>query len=231
MTKLAGAMLTADAEKERWGRQDVQAGLLFIVIVVTSVAVLFVSLLFPATGEGGWLTFATVEPDREFIWWLLTLAGVNIVATAVPVSLASVLLTPARGWRWVTAGAALAIVGAAFYAVGVGGWAMLYFFATDSGALDPATARSFIESVNDDLRLFGAAGGGALTVALGAIMVAIGLWRSGNVPKWLPILMVIGTGITLILPIEGVVGALVEAPSAISSVLIGWYAWLRGGRQ
>jgi hypothetical protein len=108
---------------------------------------------------------------------------------------------------------------------------MLYFFATDSGALDPATARSFIESVNDDLRLFGAAGGGALTVAFGAIMVAIGLWRSGNVPKWLPILMVIGTGITLILPIEGVVGALVEAPSAISSVLIGWYAWLRGGRQ
>jgi hypothetical protein len=39
--------------------------------------------------------------------------------------------------------------------------------------------------------------------------------------------MVIGTGITLIVPIEGVVGAMVEAPSAISSVLIGWYAWQR----
>jgi hypothetical protein len=219
--------MTADAEREQWGRKDVQVGLLFVAIVITSVAVLIVSLFFPATGESGWLTFATVQPHREFIWWFLTLAGVNIVVTVVPVSLASVLLTRARGWRWATAGAAIAIVGAAFYAVGVGGWAMVYFFATNSSALDPATASGFIESVNDDLRLFGAAGGGALAVALGALMVAIGLWRSGNVPKWLPVLMVIGTGITLIVPIEGVVGAMVEAPSAISSVLIGWYAWQR----
>jgi hypothetical protein len=35
-------------------------------------------------------------------------------------------------------------------------------------------------------------------------------------------MLAIGSVITFILPIEGIVGALVEAPSAISSVLIGW---------
>jgi Domain of unknown function (DUF4386) len=207
-------------------RRDVQVGLLFGAIVLTSVAVLLVSLLFPAPGEDGWLSFATVQPDRVFIWGFLTLAGVNIVLTVVPVSLAAVLLTPARGWGWVTAGAVLAIIGGAFYAVGVGGWAMLYFFATDSSALDAATASAFIESVNQDgLRLFIAAGGGAVTVAFGALLLAIGLWRSGNVPKWLAVVLAVGSVITFILPTEGTVGALVEAPSAITSVLIGWYAW------
>ena len=226
MTELSDATTTG-GEKEHTRRHDVQVGLLFVAIIVTSVAVLLVSLLFPAAGEGGWLTYETIQPGRQFIWWFLTLAGVNIVVTVVSVSLASVLLAPTRGWRWVTAGAAIAIVGAAFYAVGVGGWAMLYFFAADSSALDPATATAFIETVNDDLRVFAAAGGGALAVAIGAMMLATGLWRSGNVPKWLPIMMVIGTVITLVVPIEGVVGALVEAPSAITSVLIGWYAWQR----
>lgn len=221
---------TRGMEGDQRTRRDVQVGLLLGAIILTSVAVLAVSLLFPAVGEGGWLSYATVQPDRAFIWGFLTLAGANIVVTTVAVSLACVLLAPKRGWRWVTAGAALAIAGGAFYAVGVGGWAMVYFFATDSSALDPATATAFIESVNDDLRVFGAAGGGALTIALGALLLAVGLWRSGNVPNWLPVVLAVGTVITFILPTEGVVGAIVEAPSAISSVLIGWYAWtLRHG--
>lgn len=217
-------MTAADDQRTR---RNVQVGLLFGAIIVTSVAVLAVSLLFPEVGEDGWLTYATVHPDRTFIWGFLTLVGANIAITVVPVSIASVLLAPARGWRWVTAGAALAIVGGAFYAVGVGGWAMLYFFAADSPALDQATAAAFVESANDDWRVFGAAAGGALTVGLGAMMLAIGLWRSGNVPKWLPVVLVVGTIITFIVPTEGIVGALVESPSAITSVLIGWYAWQR----
>jgi hypothetical protein len=212
---------------EQRTRTDVQVGLLFGVIIVTSVAVLAVSLLFPSVGKGGWLTYGTVQPDREFIWGFLTLAGVNIVVTTVVTSLAAVRIVPGRGWRWVTAGAALAILGGAFYAVGVGGWAMLYFFATHSVALDPDTATAFIETTNDDLRLFAAAGGGALTVALGALLLAIGLWRSGSVPKWLPVVLVVGSVLPLVIPVEGVVGALVESPSALTSVLIGWYAWQR----
>jgi hypothetical protein len=223
-----GFMTTMTARAPSAARRDVQVGLLFGAIVVTSVAVLLVSLLFPAPGEDGWLSYATVQPDRSFIWGFLTLAGANIVLTVVPVSLASVLLAPARGWGWVTAGGTLAVIGGAFYAVGVGGWAMLYFFGTDSSALDPTTATTFIESVNRDaLRLFAAAGGGAVTVALGAVLLAIGLWRSGNVPKWLPLVLAVGSIITFILPTEGIVGALVEAPSAATSVLIGWYAWRR----
>ena len=66
------------------------------------------SLLFPEGGEDGLFTYATVHPDRAFVWALLVLAGANIVATVVPATIASLVLVPARGWRWVTAVAALA---------------------------------------------------------------------------------------------------------------------------
>ncbi|MBA2632236.1 MAG: hypothetical protein H0U86_04445 [Chloroflexi bacterium] len=62
-------------------------------------------------------------------------------------------------------------------------------------------------------------------IALAVLMMAIGLWRSGNVPKWLPMAMVLGSLITFVLPTDGLLGVFVEAPQAIASVVTGWYAW------
>ena len=84
----------------------------YLGFVVTAIAGLLVSLLFPEGGDDGLFTYETVHPDRGFVWALLLLAGVNIVATVVPAVLASLVLVPARGWRWVTAGAVLAVVAA-----------------------------------------------------------------------------------------------------------------------
>ncbi len=117
------------------------------------------------------------------------------------------------------------MVGCALYAIGVGGWAMVYFFATDSPALDPATANAFVESVNaDGFHLFAAPFGGAILGTLATALFAVGLWRSGNLPKWVIALAVVGSIVTF-LPPEGVLGALLELPQATASVLAAWYLW------
>jgi hypothetical protein len=206
-------------------RLDVQIGLLFAVAIITAVATMTVSLLFPEAGEGGFFSYASVEPERDFVWGLLTLAGVNLVVSVVCAALVGVLLTPRRGWQWTTVGFVMAIIGCALYAIGVGGWAMLYFFATDSTAIDPVTGSAFIESVNADaFHLFAAPFGGAILGTIATMLFAIGLWRSGNLPKWVIVLGVVGSIVTF-LPPEGVVGALLEIPQALASVLAAWYLW------
>lgn len=216
----------ADATERR--KRDVQVGLLFGSIIVTALAALTISLLFPEEGENGFFSYASVQPNRAFHWAFLTLAAANVVVTVFLVSIAALLLVTRRGWQWVTAGVVLAVLGSAFYAVGVGGWAMVYFFGADSSALDPATATAFIDSVNADaFRIFAAAFAGAITVAIASLVLAVGLWRSGRLPKWVVVLGVAGAIVTFVLPTTGAAGVLVEAPQALTSVMIGYYAWRR----
>jgi hypothetical protein len=211
-----------------WRRRDVQIGLLFAGTVITAISTLTISLLFPEAGEGGFFTYESVVPTRAFHQVFLTLVGVNLVVAVVSVGLASLSLVPARGWQWATAGFAVAVFGVGFYTVGVGGWAMLYYFAAASPALDPATASAFVESANADaFRIFGSAAGGAILIVVGGLILSVGLWRSGNVPKWLIVLSVIGSIITFFLPTTGLVGVFVEFPQAFSGALLGWYAWQR----
>ena len=105
---------------------------------------------------------------------------------------------------------------------------MVYFFGADSSALDPATATAFIDSVNADAsRVFVAAFAGAITVAIASLVIAVGLWRSGRVPKWVVVLGVVGAINTFFLHTTGDVGGLVESPQALTSVMIGYYSWRR----
>jgi hypothetical protein len=207
-------------------RRDVQVGLVFAGIVFGAISVLAISLLFPAAGDNNFFTYDSVSADRDFHWSFLTFVAANIVVSAISVGLASVMLVPARGWPWATAGFTLGVIGAALYAIGVGGWAMTYFFATDPTALDASTATALVDSVNDDsVRLFTAAFSGAISIAIATLLMAIGLWRSRNLPKWVIGLSVVGAVLPLVVPVEGIVGALVESPAAIAAVLIGWQAW------
>lgn len=225
VTELAQTM-AMDTPTREWDRREVQIGLLFASIVATAIAGLFVSLLFPMAGDGGLFSYPAIERDPTFFWAFFTLTGVNLVLAVVPAALAAVFLVPARGWRWVTAGFPVALVGGALYAVGVGGWAMVTFFAAGSGALDRATAAAFVASVNGDpLHSLAPAATGALVVAIGVLLLSVGLWRSHNVPRWVIVLGIIGSIITFVLPTDGIAGVLVETPQALTSVLIGWYAW------
>lgn len=225
MTELAQTM-TVDAPTREWDRREVQVGLLFGSIVATAIAGLIVSLAYPVSGDAGFFSYSAIAADPSFYWVFLTLAGVNLALAVVPVALAAVLLAPLRGWRWVTAGFPIALVGASLYAVAVGGWAMVTYFAAGSVGLDPSAGAALIASINSDAaHSLAPAAAGALLVTIAALVISVGLWRSHNVPKWVIVLGVVGSFITFILPTSGIVGVVVETPQALSSVLIGWYAW------
>ena len=208
--------------------------LLFGVIVLTSTAAFAVSVVSFAKpiGDGGDIlpTYAAIQPMREYVWAFFAVAAVQLVIGASAAALAGVLLTPARGARWATAGCGLIWVGAAIYAVGVAGWASLYYFATDTSVVDPGTAARLVDHANDDgARMLGVPFGGALMVALGSLLLAVALWRARTVPRWVPILGAISTMATIVIPPYTAPGLVGEGLSSATTIALGWYAWHRPG--
>lgn len=108
------------------------------------------------------------------------------------------------------------------YAVGVAGWAAAYYFATAPG-VDP----SVIERVNDDsAHVFGVMIPGALLVAVGTVIQAVGLWRSGAVPRWIPLLWLTIVA-TFVVPGNGIAGLITAVPMTAASLGTAYYGWRR----
>jgi hypothetical protein len=111
-------------------------------------------------------------------------------------------------------------IGTALYAVGGAGWAAAYYFATAPG-VDP----SVIDRINDDsAHLFGVMIPGALLVALGTVIQAVGLWRSHAVPRWIPLFWLTIVA-TFVVPGNGIAGLLTAVPMTAASLGTAYYAW------
>jgi hypothetical protein len=204
-----------------------RAGLLLIVLVATSLLAIVGSLLWPEPAVGDWYSYSDIAPIRERWWAVLTALSVGLVLNVPAQALAALILTPDRGAMWTTAGASIMWVGTGLYAVGGGGWAAVYFFGTHP-ALDVASGTRLLDQVAEDPRLFAAALPGAVLVALGTVVQAVGLWRSRALPRWVPILS-LAIVLSFITPGNGVVGALLGIPVAVAGIAIGYYAWRRTG--
>jgi hypothetical protein len=201
---------------------------LLAAVVVTSILGTAMSLLFPLDLESDAATLhAEVESSRDSVRWILVLGAVNLVVGVSALALAGLLLVPARGADSATVGAVAMWLGAAFYGVGVGGWAEAFPTATHP-ALDASASRELVaELVADPARLFVTAGTGAGLVALGTVLLSVGLWRARTVPRWVPAVAAVSIVLTFVFPTAGPVGLLVEIPVAVSSIAIGWYSWQR----
>ena len=125
---------------------------LFAVIVATSVGAFLLSLVSYAwpIGTSDFPTFAELSDRRSYVWAFFVLAGIQLVVGVCAAAIAGLVLTPARGSRLGTVGAALLFLGAAAYGVGIGGWATVYWFGTDTTVLDPAAATRLIHEANHD---------------------------------------------------------------------------------
>jgi hypothetical protein len=206
--------------------------LLFAVILVTGISAFALSLvsLVKPIGGGDLPDYAALAPHRSFVWTFFFVAGVQLVVGACAAGLAAWLLAPDRGARWATVGGCCVWLGAAIYGVGIGGWAAVYFYASDPAVLDPGVAARLIDHVNDDaVRILGLPVGGAVLVAIGSLLLAVALWRARTVPRWVPVLGAVTALATLVLPPDVVPGLVAEAGSSLSTIAIGWYAW-RGHR-
>lgn len=202
--------------------------LLFAAILVTSVTAVALSVLSAVKpiGAGGDALpgFAAVAPLRGYAWGFFTFAGVQMVVGVCAAALATWILTPARGARWATVGGALVWLGAGAYAVGIGGWAAVYYFGTDP-RLGRAGAGLIDRFNHDGAHMMAVPIGGALLVTLGALLLAVALWRARSVPRWVPVLSALSGVATLLLAPDGPAGILAEAASSATTIAVGWYAW------
>jgi hypothetical protein len=197
-------------------------------MVTATVLGLLVNLLFPE-GDGGHLTYEVVEPTRTFFRTWLTVAAVNLVVGLVAFAFAGWLLVPARGWIAATIGACLMWFGAALYAAGVAGIATLYYFGTDPMGLDVSASTRLLKHLDDKmLAVWGPALAGAILNVAGQLAMAVGLWRAASVPRWVPVLASTIV-ITFLLPTSGIIGLLVELPSAVAGLGVAWCVWQRYG--
>lgn len=205
--------------------------LLFAVILVTSLSAVALSVVLYAKpiGNGDGLpNYAAIAGMRGYVWGFFLVAGVQLVVGACAAALAAWLLVPGRGAAWATVGGSLVWLGAAIYGVGIGGWATVYYFGTDPGALDPATATRLIDHVNDDTaRMLAVPIGGALLVALGSMVLAAALWRARTVPRWVPVVGIVTAITGIVIPPDTVAGIIAEAASSATTIALGWYAWRR----
>lgn len=201
--------------------------LLFVVIAVGSLAGLAVALWWPVGSEEGF-TSNLLQLDRGLVWTFLTLAGINLVLGVCALAVAGWLLAPARGNVWATVGVSVMWLGAALYGVGIGNWAGMFHVATDTMVLDVGTAAALLDVIEADaLRLWALPGAGAGLVALGTVVLSVGLWRARTLPRWVPAVAAVSILATFVLPTSGPAGLFVEGPVAASSIAIGWYAWRR----
>jgi hypothetical protein len=200
-------------------------GAVGLVLTVSNVIATPGGVLWPnPSGGGETYTYADIQPLRDRWWGLLLVLAVGALLGVPAQALLTAYLVRARGAAWATAGGLLMWIGIAFQAVGVAGLAAAYYFAT---GVDAAAGTPVIGSANDDLlHLFGPLLGGALVVALGTVIQAIGLWRSHAVPRWVPVL-VLFIVISFVVPGNGWIGLTVQIPMAAGGIAIAYYAWRR----
>jgi hypothetical protein len=204
-----------------------RAGLLLIVLVATSLLAIVGSLLWPEPAVGDWYSYSNIAPIRERWWAVLTALSVGLVLNVPAQALAALILTPERGAMWTTAGAAScgwapvctpSVVGAGRLCISLG--------------LMPRSTLRVERASSTRLPRTPACSPpalpGAVLVALGTIVQAVGLWRSRALPRWVPILS-LAIVLSFITPGNGVVGALLGIPVAVAGIAIGYYAWRRTG--
>jgi hypothetical protein len=233
---MPAARSEAAAAPRRSVRPPGRLTLLLAVIVVTSLSAAALSLaayLRPiGEGDDTLPTYADLAAHRQYVWAFFLIAGVQLVLGVGALAIAGWILTPLRGSTCGTVGGALLCVGATVYAMGVAGWAAVWYFASDTTTLDVPTASALIDHVNDDTaRMLVVPIGGAAVVGVGGLVLAVGLWRARTVPRWLVVAASVITVVTFATPPDQAVGLVMESLSAASGILIGVYAWRFGAAR
>lgn len=200
------------------------AGLLAIVLLLTSIGGIAVGLWYPEGDDGDRYTYAHIQSIQDAWWGWHVFAGVNLVLGVCASALAGWILVKTRGTVLALIGGSVMWLGAALYGVGLGALASIFYFGAETAALDEPSGAKLLDYAQDHFaRLYGPLLAGALLVALGTIILAVALWRAKTVPRWVPILL--ATVPLTFVATNGLVGTLVLLPLTVGTVAIGWYAW------
>jgi hypothetical protein len=200
-------------------------GAVGLVLGISALVALPAGLLWPSPAAGSeTYSYADIQPLRDRWWGLLVFLSANLVLNVPAQALLTTFLVRRRGAAWATAGAAIMWIGTALYAVGVGGWAATYYFAT---GVDASIGTPLMERIADDtFHLFGAMMIGSLLVAVGTVIQSVGLLRSHVVPRWVPLLW-LTIIFTFVIPGNGWVSLITALPMTAAAIGLGYYGWRR----
>ncbi len=200
-------------------------GAVGLVLTISNIIATPGGVLWPEPSGGGeTYSYADIQPLRDRWWGLLVVLSISALLGVPAQAFLTTYLVRKRGAAWATTGGFLIWIGIAFQAVGVGLLAATYYVAT---GVDATTGGAVIDNANDDLlHLFGPLLAGALVVALGTVIQAVGLWRSHAVPRWVP-LLVLFVVVSFVVPGNGWIGLAVQIPMAAGGIAIAYYAWRR----
>ena len=200
-------------------------GAVGLVLTISNLVAMPGGVLWPEPSGGGeTYSYADIQPLRDRWWGLLVILAAAALLGVPAQAFLTTYLVRKRGAAWAAAGGLMMWIGIAFQAVGVGGLAAAYYFAT---GVDATAGTPVIASANNDLlHLFGPVLAGALLVAVGTVVQVVGLWRSHAVPRWVP-LLVLFIVISFVVPGNGWIGLTVQVPMATGGIAIAYYAWRR----
>jgi hypothetical protein len=159
---------------------------------------------------------------------LFTAAGAFLLAAAA-IHYAR-LVSAGRGARLLSIGAGLFGVASFCNALSqaVAGYAT---WTVTTAGFDDTSARYVIEHIESGLVALPLGFWSIPVFALGAVLMAVALWRSGAGPTWLPVLLAVGTVLAGALAGRGYVVALTQAPVTVALVAIAVLADRRDGER
>lgn len=172
-------------------RRCLLAGTLAIAPVVLVVAAL-VGIDDPDTS--GTAHVDAIAPDRDRFFVSLVLASLGMAMLAIG-SYGLTLLARRRGGRTATAGWFLTAVGGTSAAASLFLYGVVLHLVTDP-SLDREAMGAVDQLGSDSVRIGVAFVVGFLGVAIGLLLLAVGLWRARTVPTWMAGLLGLGAVLT-----------------------------------
>jgi hypothetical protein len=159
---------------------------------------------------------AAVTPVRDAVWTFGLVEGLGTAVAYLCAGLVACLLTGGRGAVWTTIGAVLTglgglLFGAGFFALGAVTWY----------ASSPGAAAFFDYFQDNSAWVFGVQAAGFGLSSIGFILLAVGLWRSRSMPRWL----VLATPVALVAMLLSGTGIVYDVLFAVFMVTLLAPAW------
>lgn len=168
-------------------------------------------------------SFEHVAPARDAVWRFALVGATSTGVAFTAAGLAGCRLVTGRGARLATVSALLTALGGLGFAMGFFAMGATTWYATSAAAGDSAAA--LVDHIGaESLHAFGPQIAGFLMFVLGYLLLAVALWRSRAVPRWLPV----GIAATFVLGQlagTGIAFDVVNAPFMGTMVALAWYVW------
>jgi hypothetical protein len=206
-----------DPERSDARRLDLRRTLLAAAVAAAPLLQLAGMVPHPVLPDSPAATLELVAQDPDG-WFRMHALAASSAALSIVAGLALAGLVRGRGARLATVGASLQVVGAALLVFAFAAEAHLWSLAADP-SLDRAAVVPLVALEHDSPAMTGL-GVAFPLLGLGTVLLMSGLLRSGVVPRWQPVLVLVGTATSIAAAPGSSLGPLLFAPSVLGMLAL-----------